>query len=239
MQPDLFFYPNAIFYGRDGYNVGLLSNHIVWIIGLGFGLYRLFTPYLVQKQQSIQTELLISSNLFIQVFLYVSFIPLKHTQYLIPIIVFIAFYVADALDACWRFCKQTPVLSSFYLLTVSIGCIVLLKAFTYVNYPKIAMSNEKTLTELKEIYRMIPQSAYVLDLDGRTLYYRSPYYVCCLPFGQHEPFLSRPLPSLVDALERTKTPYIYEGELKRIQTLSSINQTYIYSHYTPSRIANL
>ena len=90
-----------------------------------------------------------------------------------------------------------------------------------------------------ELYKTIPQTEYILDLDGRTLYYPNPYYVCCLPFGQHEPFLSRPLPSLVDALERTKTGYVYEGELKRIQTLSPVNQAYIYRNYTPSGIANL
>ncbi|OGG09736.1 hypothetical protein A2154_00020 [Candidatus Gottesmanbacteria bacterium RBG_16_43_7] len=52
MMPDLFFYPNGIYYGLDGWSRGLLVNHGLWIIGILIGIYRLLTPYLTKNPKS-------------------------------------------------------------------------------------------------------------------------------------------------------------------------------------------
>lgn len=53
------------------------------------------------------------------------------------------------------------------------------------------------------------------------------------PTGQMAPYVSRPFPFLIPALEETETKYIYQGEAKRVHTLTSTDQEYIYTHYTP------
>lgn len=236
MMPDLFFYPNAIFYGQEGYTLGLYVNHAIWIIGLAMGLYRLLTPFFIQKKQNVRDEFFIAGMFFVHIVLYVQFIPLKHAQYLIPTAVFIAWYTADAVYELWRIAKihiVHRILFSICALATGFGLYVV---FGQVNKPKLAWTNSRDMQTVQAIFSYIPKGAHVLDLVGTTLYYPSPYPVCCLPFGQFAQYLSRQLPPLAQTLERTKTPYIYEGAVRRIQTLSYDDQIYIQNHYTVSAI---
>jgi hypothetical protein len=114
MMPMLFFYPNGIFYGADGWNRILVTNHIVWIIGLFFGTYRLFTPFNYGGRKSWLIELLVASQFIIQVLFYVGYVPLKHAQYLIPIGVFVAFFAADAAQSLWEKVKFNKWMMPFY-----------------------------------------------------------------------------------------------------------------------------
>lgn len=238
MSPDLFFYPNNIFYGLGGWSQGLIVNHLLWLLGLFMGILALLTPYLASNKSpktELLEEILISGIFIIQVVYYVLWSPLKHAQYLIPIAVFIAFYTADGFDRFWQWARG----SNFKVLTFSL-IFVLFAVVTFqtnilAESPKLIMSNKQALSAIKKIRSKIPKSEYLLDLDGRTLYYPSPYYVCCLPFGQYTQFLTQPLPSLSGALEQTKTKYIWQGELNRVTTLPAADQQYIAAHYGNSK----
>lgn len=234
MMPDLFFYPSEIFYGRGGYSFPLLVNHSIWMLGLFFGLYRLLTPTFPKGKEGIWEELLIAGSFMVNVTFYVLIVPLKHTQYLIPIAVFVAWFVGDAIVALWTRLKVNPIGQVVFTGMLIFGLSTLIYSNRLSTIPKFAWTNAKDLADLEKLYRMIPRNEYVLDLDGRTLYYPSPYPVCCLPFGQFAPFLSRKLPSLSQSLEQTKTKYISEGSLKRTSTLLPEDQAYIRDHYQSS-----
>ncbi len=263
MMPDLFFYPNSIFYGASGWSTGLLVNHAIWIIAIFVAAYRLVAPFLsvtpayagvqsktkntkdwipafagmTRKEQGMTTpwaEFLIAATFFTHVFFYIQIVPLKHTQYLIPIAVFIAFYAADAVDMVWQKAKHANLLSTGIFLTMFfLASIWLWRVFVAVNTPKLAWTNTDTIRDLTTLYQTIPAAEYILDLTGQTIYYRHPYVACCIHFGQSAPYLSRPLPSLSQALEKTQTKYIFEGGLTRTNTLLPDDQAYITAHYLP------
>lgn len=238
MSPDLFFYPNAIFYGLAGYSRGLIVNHILWFIGMFFGIYRLFTPFNAGRG-GVWQELLVSGTFSMHIALYVLYYPLKHTQYLIPIAVFVAIFVADLVGEMWKRVETSKVGSVAAAGTMLVMLLVLYDAFTLVNRPKLAWTNAQTLSDLSTLFASIPERSYVLDLEGSMIYARDPYYVCCLPFGQFAGYLSRPLPSLWLALETTKTPFIYKGTLNRLEMLSPQDQSYIAAHYRESGVSQL
>lgn len=165
--------------------------------------------------------------------------PLKHPQYLIPAAVFIAWYVADGVFLLWeplsRFLTGRILFAALYC----IGGYLLVQVFYLVHEPKLNWTNEQDITRMQAIFVTIPKGAYVLDLEGRTMYYPYPYYACCVPFGQFDPFLSRPLPSLAQALERTKTRYIYQAGINRVSALLPDDQAFIAKHYKPENNGEL
>jgi hypothetical protein len=233
MMPDLFFYPNGIYYGQNGYTNGLYTNHVVWVIGLVFGVWRLLTPFLTVERKKIKAEVLIAVQCFVQVVFYVLLVPLKHAQYLIPIGVFVGYFAADFVSAVWRKTEGNTISRYVFSGVFLFGLVFLYQMFLSVNSVKLGWTNSQDIKRLKEMYAKIPPNTYVLDLDGQTLYDKDPYYACCIPFGQFAEFLSRPLPSLSDALEKTDTKYINQGGLERINTLPWADQKYIYEKFGP------
>lgn len=234
MSPDLFFYPNEIFYGQPGVSQGLVVNHALWIIGMLVGFYRLFIPFHSGKR-GIWQELLVSSTFVMHIAFYVLYYPLKHTQYLMPIAVFVAIYAADGVGELWKMTALSKIGSIAFVAAFSFGLFVLYQSNRLVNQPKLAWMNAQTLEMLAKIYATIPAGTYIFDPEGPMLYSRDPYYVCCLPFGQFTQYLTRPLPSLSASLEATQAPYIYKGSLDRLSMLPAEDQAYIASHYRESR----
>jgi hypothetical protein len=232
MMPDLFFYPNQTFYGTAGYSYELLANHAIWIVALVFGISRLLLPYVSRGKEGAQEELLISGTFITHIIFYVQLVPLKHTQYLIPIAPFVAFYAADALHSIRTFLERWEIGRVGFVLTFIVLGFTLLGLNTNGIRQKLTWTNTQTFDELNALYKTIPFTEPILDLDGRTLYYPDPYIACCLPFGQSARYLSHPLPSLAQTLESAKTKYIYQGELKRVGTLLPEDQSYISENYT-------
>jgi len=240
MMPDLFFYPNTIYYGTNIWGRIMFANHVLWGAGCLWGIYRLLTPYLTssrlqskdQISSHIYSETLVALQFLVQVVFYVQLVPLKHAQYLIPIGVFVAWYGADLMLCIYnnlRRLGQSGILG--FLGIYIIFSIFIYQTFLESNSPKLKWTNIQAIEAIKTAYRKVPQNEYVLDLDGRMLYNPDPYYTCCIPFGQFAGFLSRPLPSLPQALEATNTKYINQGELKRVNTLPQKDQEYIYTHF--------
>ena len=211
-----FFYHNATYYGLPGVNIALVANHVVWLVGLTGGVVRLVTPWLGAKKN----ELLVAGSFFAYILAFMYVYPMRHAQYLIPIAAFVALYAAD-------------VLRSVGL----IGLVGVLGAMMYVSVAvttlKLAWTNRDDYKTLEAVLATIPKGTYVFDLTVATIYYQDPYYVSAVPFGQWEPYLSRPLPNLGEALTATNTRYIYQGRLERVQTLTQADQAYINAHFAP------
>lgn len=231
MQPALFFYPNSTYYGIGGIHAGLIANHLLWIIGLLIGVGRLFTPFIPNGRKGYLIELLVAGTFLVYVGIFIQWYPLRHAQYLIPIALFVSLFVADGVEQLWIQAQThgwyKGVFGAFSVLSIVFGWHI----FLMVNLPKMKQTNAEDMRVIKESQRMIFQESYVLDMVGSTVYFRDPYYVSALPFGQYKPYLSRPLPSLLTALSQTNTPYIYEGRLDRMQTLSLEDQAYIRAQF--------
>jgi hypothetical protein len=231
MVPFLFFYPNATFYGQDGWSRGLLINHFIWEVGLMFAVYRLMTPFLTGDRKRVLAEILVAANGLVQVVFYVVIVPLKHTQYLIPIGVFVAWYFADLLVSVFRSSGKFRYGKIITAGLFIIAAVFLSRVFLEVNSVKQYWTNTQPLNEITALYKRIPASEPIFDMDGRMLFNPDPYYACCIPFGQFAGFLSHPLPDLPQALAKGNVKYINQGELQRVNTLPSAWQQYIYSHY--------
>src|SRR3989344_5099985 len=233
MMPDLFFYPNGIFYGADGYSFGLLTNHAVWIIGLVVGSVRLVIPFLYGGRERVWEEVYVAGLFFLSVVSYIYLYPFKHTQYLIPVAVCIALYVADGVYLVWMWAREVPGRRFLFGIIYTFCLIVLVKAFYETNVPKAAWTNTGDFVTLKRILATIPKGSPVLDLTGSTIFYPNAFYACCFPFGQSAPYFSRPLPSVAESLENSQTNCIFGGMLERVTTLYPQDQAYIAEHFHP------
>lgn len=221
MEPHLFFFPNASFYGGWGITAALLANHAIWVLGILVGVVSFFTPFIRGEgdRKRVLSEMLMSGIFLLSVAGYVSFFPLKHSQYLIPIAICIAFYAADGLR---MILGKAPFLLIFSLL--------LWQQTMAVNQPKLILTNATQLSELTKLKTIIPKEDRVFDLEGRMIYWKDPYYICCLPMGEFVRYMSRMPPNIADVLEAKKVPYVYQGDSGRLWTLGS-DLTYIQAHY--------
>lgn len=158
--------------------------------------------------------------------------PIKFPQYLIPAAVLVSWYFGDAAFILWTLTRKKRSLSfSFFLLLAIIGWY-LYRTFNYVHLPKFNWTNTWQLQNLQKIYHTVPKNEYVLDLDGGSIYYPYPYYICCLPFEDFRRLISISLPSLKQSLIKTKTKYIYQGGYDSIRWLSPDDRQFIYQNYS-------
>ncbi len=219
MEPHLFFFPNASFYGGWGMTPGFLANHAVWVIGIVMGVYRLFTAWGDRKK--MLGEVLIAGTFICLVYGYVRFFPLKHSQYLIPIAIFISYFAADALALFFSKIK--------FAVFVFAVAIVVINA--NVNAPKLLMSNTVQMNQMNALLTVVPENTSVLDLEGRMLFWPDAYYICCVSFGSFTHFMSRKPEPLLEALETGSAGYIFQGDSNRLAALSAQDRQYIQSHY--------
>lgn len=234
MEPHLFFFPNSSFYGGSGITAPLLINHAVWILGIFVGIVRLFTPWITANgdRKRVMAELLVAGSFFAMVASYVQFFPLKHSQYLIPIAVFVSFYAADGLISffAWlagRFGEASvvPVLAVFLLIMVA--------TTISVNKGKLLVPNTAQINDFSRLLTIIPPDARVFDLEGRLMFWKHSYPICCLPMGQFLPLLSQPPPPIARVLEAERTQYIFQGDTGRLAFLSASDLAYIKTYYRP------
>ncbi len=228
-----YFQPNAVYYGTQGFGIGILANYLLWITSLSMCCMRLFLG-LLKKKKRIQADTLIALLFLYSIISYLWIIPLKHPQYLMMSAPFVAWYIADALNSMWKHVAKTRMSYMFAGAAYSAVILSLSIVFYFTNALKFSWTNESALGKMKELYSVIPKGSYVLDLEGRTMYYPYPYYVCCLSFGQFGPSMTYRLPSLIQALKQTKTAYIYQAEINRVGALSQEDRQYIESNYTPA-----
>lgn len=238
MEPYQFFYPNALLYGAGGWNSAVIANHMIWLIGLLMGAFRFVTPLLPNGKRGVWAELLIGMTFFGYIVLFMYGYPMRHEQYLIPIGIFVSFYAADAVSALWMRVKDHRMASYIFLFGFGSCMYVLFLMSGTMGVEKRMRTNISEYETLSIALNTIPNGAYVFDLVGSTIYFRDPYYVSAVPFGQWEPYLSRPLPSIAEALTSTRTSYIYQGQLGRVDSLSARDRTYISSQFRPHKTAS-
>ena len=160
--------------------MGVILNHVIWVIGILVGMYRLLTPFLVGGKRGFSSELLVAGTFLILVAGYVSFFPLKHTQYLIPIALFIAFYAADGVSILIdTMLARFPKAAVF---AVGVCGIVLISATAQVSAIKLSYSSRGQVESLAKLQSTIPQDVNILDLEGLAFFWPQSYYPSCVSF---------------------------------------------------------
>lgn len=235
IEANFFFYPNQLFYGTG--EEGRWVNHGLWLGGMLVGTVRLLTPWLPAGKKGVWQELLLGISWLSYLIFFVYISPFKHSQYLIPLAVFAVWYAADGVYLLWTAALRRPATLGLIIVLYLIGLWYLTKVFFAVNQTRMTFPVAGQIAPVQEIWKRIPTSEPILDLEGITLYYPDPYYVCCIPFGQFAHFLSRPLPELTTALETTNTKYIYAGG--RLETLTRQDQQYVLTNFSFDPALNL
>jgi hypothetical protein len=235
MEPDLFFFPNGSFYGGTKLiTLSLIMNHGIWVIAGIMGAFRCLTPFITGKgnKRNALIEILVAGVFVSSIYGYITYWPLKHSQYLIPIAIFVAYYFADGVVWLLELAdRKIPLYGMVCILLV--GAYYFIQANYEVNYVKIGWSNDVQMYQAKVLIDTVKPTEEVLDLDGRMLFWKDAYYICCVPFGSFTGFMSRPPPPLRDVLEEKKTPYIYQGDSNRLSVLSWQDINYIKTMYAP------
>jgi hypothetical protein len=210
-------------------------NHILWFVGIIVGVIRLTTPFIPGGRKGVWIELLIAGSCFLYTAAFVLWYPLRHAQYLIPVAIFVAFYVADVVAVLYDAVTRSKVGAMVFVVTFLLALYIAYGINITVSAPKFAWTNLEDNVILSDALKTIPKDAYVLDLVGSTIYFRDPYYVSAVSFTDWMRYVSRPLPSLSQALEKTHTPFIYQDKLGRINDLPPDAKSYIDAKYTQSQ----
>lgn len=234
MEPHLFFFPNSSFYGPGTINAGLIGNHAIWFVGILVGVIRLCTPFIASRgnKQLGFIEIGMAGIFFAFSFLYIEYYILKHIQYLIPVSVFVAWYAADGISWVYTSARRSVVRVIVFTALLAGGYGLVVTAQT-VNAPKLLGNNSIQLQQIDTLIAMIPPESEVFDVEGRLLFWKPAYYICCLPFMTYIQHLSWPIEPLVQVLERKKVPYIYQGDTGRLPYMTSEELQYIRTNYTP------
>lgn len=232
MEPHLFFFPNGSFYGAPYINRPLLINHAIWSFGIIVGIVRLLTPFITADgdKRKVLPELLLSGIFVLLSLIYVAFYPLKHSQYLIPIALFVAFYAADGISYYFQWLKgklgELPVWIS----------LILIGFFLWISTPefndiKRYWINAPQQEQLLQLSAIIPQDAKVFDLEGRMIFWKDAYYICCLPYGLYIDYLSRRPPPLSVVFAQNHTEYVWQGDTGRFWSLPAEDRGYIEANF--------
>jgi len=231
MFPSHFFHPNDTYYALPGVSTPLVANLIIYIIGCIWGIIS-FVSFLGRKtwEESL-VQLLLSLTFLINLIAFIKLIPLKHAQYFISFAPFVVFYFAEFVYSIQNLLARRKVIWIFSILMA--GLIIFIGVTGHRMYQiKIKWTNLKTLVDLDLIYKTIPEGEYVFDLIGATIFYKDPYFVCCLPYGQYEEAFSFRLPSLARSLIDTQTKYVFPYFDGRLSVLPPQDERFIRSNYT-------
>ncbi|MCX6793612.1 MAG: hypothetical protein NTY06_00735 [Candidatus Gottesmanbacteria bacterium] len=235
MAPYLFFYPNSAFYGNgERISAGLLVNHMLWLGALGVGTYRLLTPYVRARgnRDGVYVEILLALTFVLVAAGYIKFFPSKYSQYLIPVAVFVAYYAADGLSLFFDWLiSEGGYTSMVIVMGAFVYLLVIVSQSVYA--PKIIAANTFQRLEFNRLVASVPLSSRVVDLDGRMIFWKEGYSVCCLPFDDYLPYVSRAPQSLALYLSSHPADYVYQGDSNRLAGLLPENQAYVKSHFTP------
>lgn len=234
MEPHLFFFPNGSFYGSSGLTNGLLANHAIWALGIMVGIVRLLSPFVTAdgNRRHVVAEMIMAGSFILLATLYVTFYPLKHSQYLIPIAVFVAFYAADGLEGVLKWVHRTMGRWAEIAL-LAVVCALCIRITPQVNAVKLSWSNTDQLRQLGLLTQLVPKDAVVFDLEGRMVFWRDAYHICCVPFGSFIDHMSRQPPPVSQRLEAQQVPYIYQSDSRRMYSLPYTDRIYIQNNYAP------
>lgn len=233
MSASHFFLPNDVYYGTFGYHAGWWWNQALWVLGLSTAAFRLAAVSVGRDRERLWRDILPSASLIVHTALFVYAVPMKHTQYLIPAAIFVAWSVAETALGVWQWVRTSRWARAVYAASFVAILLVGINAFRIVAGPKYAWNASGAFATVRRFAALIPPNEPVYDLEGLTLSYPMPHPAPCLPIGQFEAFLSKRLPTVRTALENKRVGFIYQGGTNRIITLSVEDQTFIAERYTP------
>lgn len=225
MFPSHFFYPNDVYYGFGGVSSVLAANHLVYMIGLVAGVAGMASVLFPTGRVRNHTEMLLSGSFLINLYAFMRIVPLKHAQYLILLAPFVSFYAAGSLLRLSGKMGKMGIVLLFFLL---LGGLHTAHDMYQI---KRHWVNTSTYAELDAVKRAIPDDVYVWDLVGETVFYKDPYYICCIPYGQYLEAFGFVPPSLRAALEQTDTQYVFAHSTSRLSVLPDADARYISEHY--------
>lgn len=177
--------------------------------------------------------MLIGSTFVFNWVAYLYIFSLKHSQYIIAFSPLIAFYFADLVGVLYARLKENIKLAVIAKFIFMVLLIVMAVETWKINQIKVTWTNQQTADYLSQTQKFIPKGAYVFDLFGESMFYKDPYFICCLPYGQYTEAFKIKLPSLAQALESTRTKYIYARDKDRLTVLPSREENFIRSNYLP------
>lgn len=230
MHGSLFFYPNDAYYGIPGVSAPLLLNLIIYIVATVWGVWQFVSFFDRSKREESLSQFLLAGTFLLNFIAYMKFFPLKHAQYLISLAPFVSFYFADfIMEFIVKIRKRVGEQGGFVFLFFVL--ILILFVGWQMNMVKKNWTNEKTFAELKTVQQTIPAGSFVFDLFGETIFYKDPYYVCCIPYGQYAEVFSFKLPNLSEALRKTGTKYVFLNREDRLKILPPMDEKFIRENY--------
>lgn len=226
MRPDIFFYPNDTYYGFPGTNnLPYILNLVIYTAASLWAIKNFISSLSFPDNNKCLREFLVASSFFVNLIAFVKFYPLKHAQYLILLVPFIAYYFADLAESIRRY-KYGKLLIILVLLLIGIA-----GKQTYDK--KSRWDNKTTLAAVNKLLSTIPKDEAVFDLTGSSVFFRHGYYLCCLPYGQYEEALKFPIPNLEKALDSSRTKYIHTDFYGRLDVLPPLQAKYIKENFVP------
>ncbi len=235
MRPDIFFYPNDLFYGIAGWSIPLWVNLMIYVTASVWAIHRLLGFNLggdgpaVAKAMAGKREFLVAGSFWANLTAFVFFYPLKHSQYLIPVAPFVAFYAADLTI---RLISQIRLIwiRSAILMIVLAGIVIV---SSQMNQKKMQWGNGVTMDKVNNFLKTIPPESAVYDLTGESVFFKNGYYFCCLPYGQYEEALYFRIPDIEKDLARRGTKYVHLGWQRRLDEIPGQHARYIRENFEP------
>ncbi len=222
MAPNLFFYPNDFYYGTMNTDFNYLTNLFMYI---GSSLTAIFT--LLGFKQPVMSFLFLTN-----IFAYIKIFPLKHTQYLIGASPFVAYFFSEMIFLIWEKLENNRIVRQGYLLIIAIFIIIVGIEGHRMNTLKARFNNSDSVLFLSEAKKYFTENEYVWDLTGATLFYKDPYYICCIPYGNYWEALRFPLPSLESELLKRSVKYIFVQDKRMVKMLPDEHKNIVNKYYT-------
>lgn len=233
MRADLFFYPNDIYYGEAGYNFNYFANLLIYLLAIITAIIRLVSFLSEETREKAAIRLFLALLLLTNLVAYIKLFPLKHTQYLMGTSPFVAYFFADFVFGVWDWVKKRKLAWKVVYMVLLLVFIILM-AFEGGKMNEIKASRTKidSVRFLEEAQKTFVEDEYIFDLTGASLFYKDPYYVCCLPYGEYFEVLGIGLPNLEEALRQHEVKHIFTQFPERVRVLPEQHRLILSKYYT-------
>lgn len=232
MRPDIFFYPNQTYYGLGGYSRPYIFNLVIYVSAALWAIVRFVSFLSYKDSKKCMREFLVVSSFWINLAAFVKFYPLKHAQYFIMFVPFIAFYFADLLEGILeRTGLSRGKARPFRLIIYLVFLLSIFFVSKEMNEKKVQWTNKDKLEKINKLLVTIPKDSAVFDLTGAAVFFPDGYYLCCLPYGQYQEAFVFNLPNLEKDLKKRGTKYVHTDSFGRLDVLPPMQARYIKENF--------
>lgn len=231
MAPNLFFYPNDFYYGTMNTDFNYLTNLFMYVASSLTAILTLL-GFMLQSREKRLTQLVMSFLFLTNIFAYIKIFPLKHTQYLIGVSPFVAYFFSELVFLIWEKIKNYRIARRSFLLIIAFFIIFIAAEGHRMNSLKARFNNSDSVLFLNEAKKYFTENEYVWDLTGATLFYKDPYYICCVPYGNYWGALRFPMPDLESELTGKNVKYIFVQDKRMLGILPDEHKNIVNKYYT-------